>query len=88
MGNFQKWPKSAKMNFLKCAKKILDLAKDITKEIKQDKIRPYKYYSPQKMGYNEFGGKVGPNSFQVLFCKEKDIKMARNHNKVIFYQQV
>ena len=62
-------------------KKILDLAKDITKEIKQDKIRSYKYHPLQKMGYNEFGGKVGPKSPQVLFCMEKDIKMARNYNK-------
>ena len=30
------------MNFLKCAKKILDLAKDITKEIKQDKNKTIK----------------------------------------------
>ena len=62
-------------------RKTLDLAKDNNKEIKQDKIRPYKYHSPQKMGYNEFGGQTDPNSSQVLFCKEKDIKMARNHNR-------
>ena len=61
--------------------KTLDFAKDNAKKIKQDKIGPYKYDSPQIMGYNVFGGKVGPKSSQVLFCKEKDIKMARNHNK-------
>ena len=81
MGNFQKWPKSAKNEFSKMCEKVLHLTKDITKEIKQDKIGPYKYISPQKMGYNVFGGKVGPKSSQVLFCEEKDIKMARNHNK-------
>ena len=62
MGNFQKWPKSAKNEFSKMCEKTLDLAKDNNKEIKQDEIRPYKYHSPQKMGYNEFGGKVGPKS--------------------------
>ena len=59
---------------------MLDLANDNTKEIKQDKIEPYKHHSPQKMGYNVFGGKVGPKSSQVLFCKEEYIKLARNHN--------
>ena len=54
--------------------KILNLAKDITKEIKQDKIRQYKYHPPQKVGYNELWGKVGPKSCQMLVCKEKDIK--------------
>ena len=60
--------------------KPLDLAKDNTKKIKQDKIGPYKYHSPQIMGYNVFGGKVGPKSSQVLFFKKKDIQMAGNHN--------
>ena len=46
MGNFQKWPKSATHEFSKMCEKILDLAKDITKEIKQDKIRSYKYHPP------------------------------------------
>ena len=61
--------------------KKIDLDKDITKERKQYKIRPYKYHPPKIKGYNEFGGKVGPKSSQVLFCKEKDIKMARNYDK-------
>ena len=60
--------------------KTLDSAEDNTKKIKQDKIGPYKYDSPQIMGY-VFGGKVGPKSSRVLFCKEKDIKMSRKHNK-------
>ena len=47
-GQFQKWPKSAKNEFSKLCEKMLDLAKDYTKKIKQDKIRPYKYYSPKK----------------------------------------
>ena len=58
--------------------KILDLAENITKEIKQDKIRPYKYHSPHKMRYNGFGGKVEPKRFQLLFCKEEDIKWLEN----------
>ena len=62
-------------------RKTLDFAKDNAKKIKRDKIGPYKYHSPQIMGYNVFGGKLGPKISQVLFCKEKDIKMARNHNK-------
>ena len=49
-GQFQKWPKSAKNEFSEMCEKTLDLAKDNTKEIKQDKIRPYKYYSPKKKG--------------------------------------
>ena len=59
--------------------KMLELTKDNSKEIKQYKLRPYKYHSPQNMGHNEFG--VGPKSFPVLFSKEKYIKMTRTHNK-------
>ena len=55
-------------------RKTLDFAKDNAKKIKHDKIGIYEHDSPQIMGYNVFGGKVGPKSSQVLFCKEKDIK--------------
>ena len=65
-------------------RKTLDFAKDNAKKIKQDKIGPYKHDSPQILGYNLFGGKVGPKSSQVLFCKEEYIKLARNHNKYSF----
>ena len=60
--------------------KNLNLHKYIIKEIKLDKIRPNKYNSPTKIGCNGLGGKVGPKRSKVLFCKEKVIKMARNHN--------
>ena len=43
MGNFQKRPKSAKNEFSKMCEKTLDLAKIITKEIKQDKIKKKKH---------------------------------------------
>lgn len=46
MGNFKKWPKSAKNEFTKMCEKNLNLHKYITKEIKLDKIRPKKYNSP------------------------------------------
>ena len=70
MGNFQKWPKSAKNEFSKMCEKILHLTKDIAKEIKQGKMGPYKYHSPQIMGYNVFGGKVEPKSSQALFSRK------------------
>ena len=64
MGNFKKWPKSATDEFTKMCEKDLNLHKYNTKEIKLDKIRLKKYNSPYKMGYNGFGGKVGPKSSQ------------------------
>ena len=67
MDNFQKRFKFAKMNFLKCAKKRLDLAKDITKEIKRDKIILYKYHFPQKWGIMILGAKWDPNALKCGF---------------------
>ena len=51
--------------------KILDLAKDITKVRKQDKIRSYKYHPPEKMGYNEFGAKWDPKALRCCFARKK-----------------
>ena len=51
--------------------KTLDLAKDNTKEIKQDKIRPYKYRVPQTMGYNEFGRQSGTQQLSGVVLQEK-----------------
>ena len=50
--------------------KALNLAKDNTQGIKQDKIRQYKYHSRQKMGYIEFGGKVGTKTLRCCFARK------------------
>ena len=69
MGNFQK---SAKNEIDKTCEKLLYLTKYIAKEIKQDKIEPYKHHSPQK------------NGIYIMFCKEGYIKLARNNNRYSF----
>ena len=42
----------------------------MTKEIKQDKIGPYKYYSPQKMGIMCLGAKWDPKALRCCFARK------------------
>ena len=64
-------------------RKTLDFAKDNAKKIKQDKIGPYKYDSPQIMGYNVFGWEIRTQikALRGVVLQGKRHKMARNHNK-------